>query len=72
LLLVCLVAYPFGMAIYFSLSVYWVGSPGTFIGSSYRQILGSETFRRTVWNSFVFTSIAVVLKPSSASGSRCC
>jgi multiple sugar transport system permease protein len=63
LLLVCLVAYPFGMAIYFSLSDYWVGSPGTFIGlENYRQILGNETFRQTVWNSFVFTSIAVILK----------
>ena len=63
LLLVCLVAYPFGMAIYFSLSDYWVGSPGTFIGfANYRAILASETFRQTVWNSFVFTLIAVVLK----------
>ncbi len=63
LLLVCLVAYPFGMAIYFSLSDYWVGSPGTFIGlENYRQILANETFRQTVWNSFVFTLIAVVLK----------
>jgi multiple sugar transport system permease protein len=63
LLLVCLVAYPFGMAIYFSLSDYWVGSPGTFIGlENYRQILGNDIFRQTVWNSFVFTLIAVVLK----------
>jgi multiple sugar transport system permease protein len=63
LLLVCLVAYPVGMAIYFSLSDYWVGSPGTFIGlENYRQILASETFRQAVWNSFVFTLIAVVLK----------
>ena len=29
-LLVTLVAFPFGMAIYFSLSDYWVGSPGGF------------------------------------------
>jgi multiple sugar transport system permease protein len=62
-LLVCLVAYPFGMAIYFSLSDYWVGSPGAFIGvQNYRDILGNEVFRQTVWNSFVFTTIAVVLK----------
>jgi multiple sugar transport system permease protein len=40
-----------------------VGSPGTFIGlENYRQILASETFRQAVWNSFVFTLIAVVLK----------
>ena len=63
LLLICLVAYPFGMAIYFSLSDYWVGSPGGFVGlANYRAIFASEVFRQTVWNSFVFTAIAVVLK----------
>jgi multiple sugar transport system permease protein len=62
-LLVSLVAYPFGMAVYFSLSDYWVGSPGAFVGlDNYRQILGNEVFQRTVWNSFVFTTIAVLLK----------
>ena len=63
LLLTCLVAYPFGMAIYFSLSDYWVGSPGEFVGlQNFRDILGNEVFRRTVYNSFVFTAIAVTLK----------
>jgi multiple sugar transport system permease protein len=63
LLLLCLVAYPFGMAIYFSLSDYWVGSPGRFIGlKNYRDILTNEVFWQTVQNSFVFTTIAVVLK----------
>src|SRR5215510_10687155 len=63
LLLTCLVAYPFFMAIYFSLSDYWVGSPGTFIGlKNFKDILGNEIFQRTVYNSFVFTSIAVVIK----------
>jgi multiple sugar transport system permease protein len=63
LLLTCLVAYPFGMAIYFSLSDYWVGSPGAFVGlANYRAILGSEVFRHTVQNSFVFTAIALTLK----------
>jgi multiple sugar transport system permease protein len=63
LLIVCLVAYPFGMAVYFSLSDYWVGSPGTFIGlDNFREVFGNEVFHRTVYNSFVFTSIAVVLK----------
>jgi multiple sugar transport system permease protein len=62
-LIVCLVAYPFGMAIYFSLSDYWVGSPGTFIGlQNFRDILGNELFHRTVYNSFVFTGIALALK----------
>src|SRR5438046_10135994 len=62
-LLACLVAYPFGMAIYFSLSDYWVGSPGRFVGlGNFRDILGNEVFRQTVWNSFVFTTIALTLK----------
>ena len=62
-LLVTLVAFPFGMAIYFSLSDYWVGSPGGFVGlANYRDILGNETFRQTVQNSFVFTGIALTLK----------
>jgi len=62
-LLVTLIAFPFGMAIWFSLSDYWVGSPGGFVGlTNYREILGNETFRQTVQNSFVFTSIAVSLK----------
>jgi multiple sugar transport system permease protein len=62
-LLVSLVAFPFGMAIYFSLSDYWVGSPGSFVGlANYREILGNETFRQTVRNSFVFTAVALTLK----------
>jgi multiple sugar transport system permease protein len=63
LLIVALVAYPFGMAIYFSLSDYWVGSPGGFIGlQNFQDVLVWDVFQRTVYNSFVFTGIAVVLK----------
>ena len=62
-LIACLVAYPFGMAIYFSLSDYWVGSPGSFVGlGNFREIVGNEVFRQTVWNSFVFTAIALVVQ----------
>jgi multiple sugar transport system permease protein len=62
-LLVSLVAFPFAMAIYFSLSDYWVGSPGGWVGlQNYRDILENETFRQTVQNSFVFTIVAVALK----------
>ena len=61
------------MAIYFSLSDYWVGSPGSFVGlANYRDIFGNEVFRQTVRNSFVFTAIALTSRPCSASGSRCC
>jgi multiple sugar transport system permease protein len=63
LLVVCLVAYPFGMAIYFSLSDYWVGSPGSFVGTkNFGDILVWDVFLGTVWNSFFFTFCAVVLK----------
>ena len=63
LLIVCLVAYPFSMAIYFSLSDYWVGSPGSFIGlRNFQEILRWDLFQRAVFNSFVFTSIAVAFK----------
>ena len=62
-LIACLVAYPFGMAIYFSLSDYWVGSPGSFVGlGNFMEIVGNEVFRQAVWNSFVFTAIALTCK----------
>src|SRR5919109_1667130 len=62
-LIVGLVAYPFGMALSFSLSDYWVGSPGGFVGlQNFRDIVANEIFQRTVYNSFVFTGIAVALK----------
>src|SRR5437773_8918312 len=51
------------MSVYFSLSDYWVGSPGRFVGlGNFRNIIGNEIFQRTVYNSFVFTSIAVAFK----------
>jgi multiple sugar transport system permease protein len=62
-LLTCLVAYPFAMAIYFSLSDYWVGSPGPFVGlANFQEILANDVFRQTVQNSFVFTLFALTLK----------
>jgi multiple sugar transport system permease protein len=62
-LIVGLVAYPFGMAIYFSLSDYWVGSPGEFIGlKNFADVLRWDIFQGAVYNSFVFTAIAVAFK----------
>src|SRR5882672_9845608 len=62
-LLVALVAFPFGMAIYFSLSDYWVGSPGGFVGlANFREIFANEVFLQTVRNSFLFTAIALTCK----------
>lgn len=58
-----LVAYPFVMALYYSLSNTVVGQGGTFVGlANFRSLLDDETFRQTVQNSLVFTSIAVVVK----------
>jgi len=58
-----LVAYPFGMAIYFSLSDYWVGSPGQFVGlATTAKSSPTTSFARRRQNSFVFTGIALTLK----------
>ena len=58
-----LVAYPFGMALYYSLSNTVVGQGGSFVGlTNFRSLLSDETFRQTVQNSFVFTSVAVAAK----------
>ena len=63
LLLLLLVAYPFGMAVYFSLSDAFIGRPSHFIGiTNFVNLWDSDTFRQTFQNAFVFTSIAVLFK----------
>ena len=63
LLLVLLVAYPFGMAVWFALSNSFIGRPGEFIGlQNFVTLWSSDSFRQTFQNAFVFTSIAVVFK----------
>jgi len=63
LLLVLLVAYPFAMALYFSLSNAFIGRPSEFIGfRNFIRLWDSDTFRQTFQNAFVFTSIAVAFK----------
>jgi multiple sugar transport system permease protein len=62
-ILVTLVAYPFFMAIYFSLNDIWVGRPGRFIGlRNYANLLRNEVFLQTLQNSFVFTISSVSAK----------
>jgi multiple sugar transport system permease protein len=62
-ILVMLVAYPFFMAIYFSLSDIWVGRSGQFIGfRNYINLLHNEVFLQTLQNSFVFTFSSVSTK----------
>jgi multiple sugar transport system permease protein len=63
LLLLLLVAYPFVMAVYFSLSNAFIGRPSRFIGiTNFVQLWSSDTFRQTFQNAFVFTGIAVFFK----------
>src|ERR671918_2851614 len=62
-LLGVLVAWPFFMALYFSVTDSWVGQPGSFIGlRNYWNLLHDGIFLQTLQNSFVFTFSAVVLK----------
>src|SRR5881296_1263451 len=63
ILIMLLVAYPFVMALYFSLSNAFIGRPSHFIGiKNYLNLWSSDTFRQTFQNAFVFTGIAVFFK----------
>jgi multiple sugar transport system permease protein len=63
LLLLVLVAYPFCMAVYFSLSDTFIGRPSQFIGiRNFVNLWESDAFRQTFQNAFVFTGIAIAVK----------
>ena len=63
LVIFCLVAYPFFMAIYLSLTDSWVGSSGSFIGiQNYIDLIQNEIFRQTLKNSLTYTFFAVTFK----------
>ena len=69
LVILCLVAYPFCMAIYLSLTNAWVGSAGEFIGiRNYLDLLQNEVFRQTLQNSLIYTFFAVLLKTTLGMG----
>ena len=62
-LLLFLVAYPFVLSLWFSLSDARVGETGAFVGiDNFRRLLGSGIFRQTLQNSLVFTSAALGAK----------
>src|SRR5881398_3579350 len=62
-LLLLLVAYPFCMALYFSVSNAFIGRPSSFIGfRNFINLWDSDAFRQTFQNAFVFTGIAVAFK----------
>src|SRR5258707_10057036 len=63
ILIMLLVAYPFGMAIYLALSNAFIGRPSTFIGlRNFINLWDNDTFRQTFQNAFVFTGISVAFK----------
>jgi multiple sugar transport system permease protein len=62
-LILVLVAYPFGMALYFAMSNAFIGRPSHFIGvRNFLALWESDAFRQTFQNAFVFTGAAVALK----------
>ncbi len=59
-LILLLVAYPFCMALYFSVSNAFIGRPSSFIGlRNFINLWDSDAFRQTFQNAFVFCGIAV-------------
>ena len=63
LLLLLLVAYPFCMALYFSVSNAFIGRPSHFIGiRNFINLWQSDAFRQTFQNAFVFCGAAVGAK----------
>ena len=63
ILILLLVAYPFCMALYFSLSNAFIGRPSHLIGiRNFINLWQSDAFRQTFQNAFVFTGAAVAAK----------
>jgi multiple sugar transport system permease protein len=62
-LMAVLLAYPFVLAVWISLTDRILGEPGKFIGlDNFLKLLQDSLFRQTVWNSFVYTFSTVLLK----------
>jgi len=63
ILIVLLVAYPFCVALYFSVSNAFIGRPSHFVGlKNFINLWESDAFRQTFQNAFVFTGTAVACK----------
>jgi multiple sugar transport system permease protein len=63
LLILVLVAYPFGMALYLAMSNSFIGRPSQFVGlRNFVALWDADSFRQTFQNAFVFTGAAVGLK----------
>src|SRR5438128_2059960 len=62
-LLLLLVAYPFCMALYFSVSNAFIGRPSSFIGiRNFINLWDSDAFRQTFQNAFVFCGLVAIPK----------
>ncbi len=62
-LILCLVAYPFVLSLWFSLSDARVGETGSFIGlENFERLIRNGIFQQTLQNSIVFTTVSVALK----------
>jgi multiple sugar transport system permease protein len=62
-LVLLLIAYPLGSAVYLSLTEKYVGYPPRFVGlKNYVELTGDAVFRKVVWNSAVFTVVSVTVK----------
>jgi multiple sugar transport system permease protein len=64
IIMICLVVYPFCLAIWFSLSDALIGEPGSFIGlENFVYILTMDSiFLQTLRNTLIFAIVSVVLK----------
>jgi multiple sugar transport system permease protein len=64
IIMICLVVYPFGLAIWFSLSDALIGEPGQFIGlENFVYILTiDDIFLQTLRNTLIFAFVSVLLK----------
>ncbi len=63
LILGLFLAYPFFLGVWLSFSDKTVGQPSTFIGlGNFTAIFQSQIFQQTIWNTFVYTGAATILK----------
>jgi multiple sugar transport system permease protein len=63
LLIAGLIGFPFGLALWFSVTETWVGRPGPFVGlANFVRLSQNGTFQQTLFNSVIYTVGAVLLK----------
>jgi hypothetical protein len=71
-LLAVLVAYPFVLSVWFSLSDARVGNTGSFVGlTNFSHLLSSSIFLQTLQNTIVFTAAAWLPRRCSVWGWHC-